>query len=216
MAEGARVDADKRDEPADGRADLHLREQAFRLFDDLLEVVLVGEEVAPQAGAVQAPMRVALHDAHPLVDILETGDVDAEPESVEQLRAEVSFLGLHRPDEDESRRVRERDPLALHRVPPHRRRIEEHVDDVIVEEIHLVHVEDAPVGVAVGAPVRAAALAELDGGLGVDGADDAILRSVDRQFHDPHPPLLHHRRQAVREASAAVLYHVAGAAGSSR
>ena len=65
---------------------------------------------------------------------------------------------------------------------------------MVVEQIHLVHVEDAPVCVG-EKPRLEATLAELDRGLGVDGADDTILRGVDRQFDDPHPPPLDDRRQ---------------------
>ena len=159
--------------PIVGR-DLHPRQQALGLLDDRLEVVLVAQELTLEAGSVLAPARIALHDAHPLVEVAEPGDVDAEPEAIEQLRAKISLLGVHRPDEDEARRVRERDALALHDVPSHRGGVEQHVDDVIVEQVHLVHVEDAAVGVGEEARLEAP-LAELDGGLGVDGPDDAIL-----------------------------------------
>ncbi len=181
VSERAGVDAHERDEPADGRRDHHPWEEALRLLDDRLEVILAGEKLTLEPGTVDAPMCVALHDAHPLVEVPETGDVDAEPESIEELRTEVSLLGVHRPHQDEARRVRERDALALDRVPPHRRSVEEHVDDVVVEQIDLVDVEDAAVCVG-EEPRLEVTLAELDRRLGVDGADHPILGCVDRQF----------------------------------
>ena len=187
MSERAGIDAHQRDEPADGRRDHHPWEQALRLLDDRLEVILAGQELALEPGTVQAPVCVALHDAHPLVEVPEAGDVDAEPESIEQLRPEVSLLGVHRPHQDEARRVRERDALALHGVPAHRRGVEEHIDDVVVEQIDLVDVEDAAVGVG-EEPRLEATLAELDRRLGVDGADHSILGRVDRQFDHPRAP----------------------------
>ena len=134
-------------------------------------------------------MCVALHDAHPLVDIPETGDVDAETEPIKQLRTEVSLFGIHRPHQDEARRVRERDALALHGIPAHRGCVEKHIDDVVVEQIDLVDVEDAAVGVG-EEPRLEATLAELDRRLRVDGPDHSILGRVDRQFDHPRAPAL--------------------------
>ena len=37
------------------------------------------------------------------------------------------------------------DALALHGVDAHRRRVEEDVDDVILEQVHLIHIEDIAV-----------------------------------------------------------------------
>ena len=181
-----------------------LRQQELGLLDDRLEVVLIAQEVTLEAGSVLAPARIALHDAHPLVEVAEPGDIDAEPEAIEQLRPKVPLLGVHRAHEDEARRVRERDALALHDVPSHRRGVEEDVDDVIVEQVHLVHVEDAAVGVG-EEPRLEAAFPELDGGLGVDGPDDAILGRVDGQLHDPGPAALDDRGDPGFGASATVV-----------
>ena len=62
-------------------------------------------------------------------------DVDAESETIEQLGTQLALLEVHRADEDESRRMRHRDALALDGVLSHRSSIEQHVDDVIVERV---------------------------------------------------------------------------------
>ena len=93
--------------------------------------------------------------------------------------------------------MRERDALALDDVPAHRGGVEEHVDDVVVEQVDLVDVEDAAVGVG-EEPRLEATLAELDRRLGVDGADDAVLGRVDGQLDDPHPPALDRASDAGR------------------
>ena len=64
----------------------------LRLLDDRFEVVLAVEELVVEAGTVLAPLRIALHDPHPLVDVAEPGDVDAEAESIEELGTEVTLL----------------------------------------------------------------------------------------------------------------------------
>ncbi len=72
-------------------------------------------------------------------------DLDGQAEAVEQLRAEVALLGVHRPDEDETRGMAERQALALDVVDAHRGGVKQQVHQVIAEEVHLVDVQDAPV-----------------------------------------------------------------------
>ena len=119
-----------------------------------------------------------LDDLRPLADVADPLHVDAEAETIEQLGAQLPLLRVHRPDQDEARRVRDGDALALDGVGPHRRRVEEDVDDVVVEQVDLVHVQDVPVGVGENSRLEFL-LALLDGRLDVDGADDAVLRRVD-------------------------------------
>ena len=38
------------------------------------------------------------------------------------------------------------DPLALHVVAPHRRGVQQHVHDVVREQVHLIDVQHAPIG----------------------------------------------------------------------
>jgi hypothetical protein len=128
----------------------------------------------------------ALDDLDPVLDIADTGDVDAQTEAVEQLRSQLALLRVHGADQDEARRVPHRDALALDDVDPHRRRVEQDVDEVVVEEVDLVDVEDVAVGL--GQHPRLEALGPgLDRGLDVDAADDAVLGGVDGQLHDAHP-----------------------------
>ena len=81
-----------------------------------------------------------LHHAESLLDVVGRLNVDAEPEAVEQLRSQLTLLRIHRPDQDEIGRVNDGHPLALDHVDPHGRRIEENVDQVVVEQIHLVDI----------------------------------------------------------------------------
>ncbi len=97
--------------------DLGAREQSPRLDDDRAEMLLAALELEVETGAVDGPARVALHDPDALVDVAQTSDVDAETEAIEELRPELAFLRIHRADEDESRRVGERDALALDDIP---------------------------------------------------------------------------------------------------
>ena len=54
-----------------------------------------------------------LHDTKPLIDVGRGDHIDAEAESVEQLRAQLPLFGVHRAHQDEMRGVDDRDALAL-------------------------------------------------------------------------------------------------------
>src|SRR6266480_6719764 len=135
--------------------------------------VLLVEEIG-----VVLPDRALLNNRDALVDVADAFYVDTQPEPVEQLWAQLSFLGVHGADQDEPGRVRDRDALALHRVDAHRGSIEEDVDDVVVEQVDLVDIEDVAVRLRQHAWLEPARPL-FQGRLEVDGADDAILRSVD-------------------------------------
>ena len=67
----------------------------------------------------------------------------------------------------------EGDPLALHGVDPHGSRVEEQVDDVILQQVHLVHVEEVAMGVG-QEPRLEPLLPAGDGVLEIRGADQPI------------------------------------------
>jgi hypothetical protein len=71
--------------------------------------------------------------------------VDGQSEPVQQLRAQLALLGVHRADQHEARLVRVRDPVALDVHPAHRRGVQHDVDEV-VRQVDLVDVEHAAVG----------------------------------------------------------------------
>ena len=71
------------------------------------------------------------------------GHLDGQPEPVEQLRAQLALLRVHRADQQEPGRVRDRDALALDVRAAHRGGVEQQVDQVVVQQVDLVDVEHA-------------------------------------------------------------------------
>ena len=69
---------------------------------------LVGGEARAHRVGVGVEGQPPAHDLDALRRIGAGGDVDAEPEAVEQLRAQLALLGVHGPHEQEARRVRRR------------------------------------------------------------------------------------------------------------
>ena len=85
-------------------------------------------------------------------------DLHRQAEAVEQLRPQVALLGVHRADQQE------RAPGALNEMPSrstvvdaHRRGVEQHVDEVVGQQVDLVDVEDAAVAPRPAGPARSGA-----------------------------------------------------------
>ena len=112
------------------------------------------------------------------------GDLDGQPEPVEQLRAELALLGVHGADEHEPGGVGDGDALALDRGPSGRRGVEQQVDQVVVQQVDLVDVEQPAVrgGQQAGGVDDVAGAERL---AQVERADHAVLGRADRQLHEP-------------------------------
>ncbi len=130
---------------------------------------------------------VLLEDEDALGPLAQAADVHAEPEAVEQLRPQLPLLGVHRPDEDEPRRVPEGDPLALDVFTPIAAASRRTSTRWSSRRFTSSTYEDVPVRLGEDARLEAA-LAVLDRRLDVDGPDHPVLGGVDRQLDDAHPP----------------------------
>jgi hypothetical protein len=115
-----------------------------------------------------------------LARVRQRRDVDPQPDAVGDLRAQVALLGVHRADEQEAGRMLDRDPFALDDVEPHRRRVEQDVAEMVVEQVDLVDVEDPAVGLG-QQPRRQRQDALVQRAGHVQRAGDAVLGRVERQ-----------------------------------
>ena len=103
-------------------------------------------ERGEERGRVGVEGEAALDGEGPLVGVEGRRDVDGEAEAIEQLRAQLALLRVHRPDEHEPGRVLVADAFALDAVDAGRGHVEQHVDEMVGEEVDLVDVEHAAVG----------------------------------------------------------------------
>ena len=130
--------------------------------------------------------------------------LDGESEAVEQLRAQLALLGVHRPDEQEAGVVAYRDGVALDVADPHRGGVEEDVDEMVGQQVDLVDVQDAA--------MRARQQAGFEGPFAcqrapeVQRADEPVDRRADRQLHQRRGPW----RDLDRAVHATVGREVAG------
>ena len=117
-------------------------------------------------------------------------DRHAQPEPVQQLRAQLPLLGVHGADEQEAGRVPQRDPFPLHAGAAGGRGVEQHVHDVVGQQVDLVDVEDAAVG------QRQQARRERLGGArpgqhpgDVEAAGDVVVGGAERQLDQAGRPV---------------------------
>jgi hypothetical protein len=75
-----------------------------------------------------------------------SGYVHCQGKPVEQLGAELAFFGVHRADQHKGSRVAERDALAFDGVDAHRGGVQQRIDQVIRQQVHLIHVQQAAIG----------------------------------------------------------------------
>src|SRR5713226_8022393 len=148
-------DRDLGDQPQDLARQLHLWKGCDALGDVRFHVLLRLGVLLDELVRVVLPNGTLLDDRDPLVEVADAFHVDAEAEAVEQLWPQLALFWVHRADQDESRGVRHGDALALDRIHAHRRRVQQYVDDVVVEQVHLIDVEDVAVGLGEDARLKA-------------------------------------------------------------
>jgi len=85
-------------------------------------------------------------DGHAVVDVVTGRHFGLQREAVPKLWPEVALLGVHRPDEGELGGVGDGDAVALDAVDAARRGVEQHVHEMVAEQVHLVDVQQPAVG----------------------------------------------------------------------
>ena len=139
-----------------------------------------------ERGGVRGERLPSPHDLAARLRLDDSLDLDAQADPVGDLRPQIALLLVHRAHEQEPRRVRDRDALSLDDVHAERRRVEQDVRQVVVEEVDLVDVEDAAVRLG-EQPRLQRPLALTQRPRDVDRARDAVLGRVQRQIDDSPP-----------------------------
>ncbi len=182
----------------------HRGQQLARASDVAGELLLVRLPLGAKPLRIALELDGALQDVYPGLMSRDTTDLDAEGKTVQKLGAQLAFFRVHGAYQDKARRMAKGDPFTLHDVAAHRCRVEQEVHNVIVQQVYLVHVEEAPVGGGQHAGLELF-LAGLDRHLDVQRTDDAILGRADRQVHESGPVLAHGQRFPPAYALAAVV-----------
>mmetsp|Transcript_123317 Transcript_123317/g.343428 ORF Transcript_123317/g.343428 Transcript_123317/m.343428 type:complete len:239 (+) Transcript_123317:17-733(+) len=121
--------------------------QALPGFDDLIRKLLVARHILfPESLGVIGKLLAAIHNLDAELGVTLSADERVHAETVEELRSKLTLLRVATADEDEFGRVPNADALALHGVPAACRTVEQYIHQVVIQEIHFVHIEDAAVG----------------------------------------------------------------------
>ena len=179
-------------------AQRHRAQPGARLPDPVPQRGLLGREPGREPGRVGVEREPAAHHLHPALGVTRRSDLDGEPEPVEQLRPQLALLGVHGADQHEAGGVPDRDAVALDGGAAHSGGVQQQVDQMVVQQVHLVDVEDAA--------VRAGEQARFEGDfprrqgtLQVDRTEHAVLGRADGQLHQPHRPGAAGRGGGVRD-----------------
>ncbi len=165
----------------------HLRQQLRRFCETAAQVTLRVLPLGREAVGIGVPGLTAPQHLRAHGRVRDPVDDDVQSDAVCELRPELALLGVHGADEHEARRMRDRHAFALDRVDAHGGRIEEHVGEMVVEQVDLVDVEDAAVGRGQEARLeRHHPLAQSPPD--IDRAGHAVLGGVERQIDDPPRP----------------------------
>src|SRR5699024_1379346 len=87
----------------------------------------------------------SVNDLHTLVDVIAGRDRRTERKAVTELRPEVAFFRIHRADEGELSRMGDTHAIAFDPINPACGRVEEHVYQVVIKQIHLINVQNPTV-----------------------------------------------------------------------
>ena len=109
--------------------------------------------------------------------IARRADFDHQAEPIQQLRAQIALFQVHRAYQRKSRRMRHRQAFALHRVDAHRRRIQQHIDQMIRQQVDFVYIKYAPMRGGQQARLKYA-LRAFQRPLQIQRADDAVFGSA--------------------------------------
>ena len=206
MAVHPLVQADGGDEPQEVFPVAHPGQKLPGGEDGLAQGLLLRLPAGREALGVRLEGQTALHHVHAGREVMQARHFDAEAEAVQQLGPQFPLFGVHGAHQDEAGRVGEGDALPLHHVDPHGRGIQEHVHQMVVQQVHFIDIEDAAVGC--GQQTRfEMLLAALDGALQVDGAEQPVLGGAERQVHHRHGALAAGENLAGGPAPAAVVAH---------
>ena len=122
----------------------------------------------------------ATHDVDAHRNRLRSLDLDRKTEAVKQLRPQFPLFRIAGSDQNEACGVTDAEPLALDQILPGRRRVEQQIDEVILQQVDLVDIEKSAVRLRQQA--RLEGLHSLrQGPFEVERTDHPILGRAERQ-----------------------------------
>ena len=124
----------------------HARQQAAGRHDAFSQKPVLFPPVFAKFRRIALKIHAAGHDRHALFRFGHAAHFHAKAETVQQLRPQFAFFRVHGAHQGKTRRMRPGKAFALHGIDAHGRGVQQDVHQMVVQQIHLVHIENAPVG----------------------------------------------------------------------
>ena len=126
-----------------------------------------------------------IHHLNPQFGITHRAHLHTHAETIEQLRPQFALLRVAGADQHEAGWMAYGHALTFHRVPTRSSGIEQNIHQMVIQQVHLVHIKQAAVGLGQQAGFKGThALAE--GLLDVNRSAETVLRGSQRQIHHGH------------------------------
>ena len=110
------------------------------------DLALLGFVAGGEAGRVGVVGQTPADRLGPQLRLGRGPDLHGQPEPVEELGSQLALLGVHRPHQHEAGLLLHGEAVALHPVDAEGGGVDEQVDEMVGQQVHLVDVQHAPVG----------------------------------------------------------------------
>mmetsp|Transcript_19820 Transcript_19820/g.51517 ORF Transcript_19820/g.51517 Transcript_19820/m.51517 type:complete len:394 (+) Transcript_19820:3129-4310(+) len=188
---------------------LRLLHQLARLHDFVGQRVLALQVVLAEGGRVLIELTALGHDLDAQLRLPDSADLCMHAKSIQQLWSQLSLLWVTAAHKDEARRVADADTLTLDSVPARGSRIQQHIHQVVIQQVDLIYIQDAPVGLCQQARLKGL-YTFCQGLLNVDGAAHAVLCGSKGQVDHGNLHGLHGQLLTSLEAHADLFAHDLG------
>jgi hypothetical protein len=111
----------------------------------LAEALLLGLRFGGESFRVTFEAFSPFYYLNAIVEIGYCRNLREESKSIEQLRPKLTFLGIPGAHEHKARRVTYRNAFTFDDIAPARRRIQQHIDQMVLEKVNFVDVEESAV-----------------------------------------------------------------------
>ena len=160
----------------------HLGQQGLGRPDPTPEGLLLRRPAGAEGGGVFLKGQAAAHHLLAGLRLLFAVHLHHQAEAIQQLGPQIPLLRVHGAHQDEAGRMAVGDPLPLHGVDPHGGGVQQHVHNVILQQVDLVHVEDISIGLGQQAGLKGAD-ALLQRPLQIQGAHHPVLGGAYGELH---------------------------------
>ena len=151
----------------------------------LLQAVLHRLHAGVEAIGIGIEGGALIHHLHPQLRFAHGAHLHAHAEAVQQLGPQLAFFRVARTDQHEAGRVAHADAFPFHRVPARCRRIQQHVDQVVVEQVDFIDVKQTAIRLGQQAGLEGPH-AFAKGLFNVDGAAEPVFSGPQGQIHHWH------------------------------